>query len=542
MSFAAAGLPLSIRTMPKPPPEPTLFDDTPFARLSPSSGPLTAESIIRTETVLSRFPVHNLSKKGNVDIHILRRNGQGEVDIRWEVSYNEKHGQARQLAYKLDTIVINRRIEEEGRPLPKLIRLGSLRDIGERLDMGSNTSVVKRALRQNASAFITVKISYTNIHGVQKTIEADFTRYSVIFTGEKLPDKTRADAVYLNLNDVYWSMLNEAPWRPQDYDYLKALTPAAQRFYEIVSFRFYNAFKFANLSAARIAYSEYCMYSAQQRYYDYEHFKKQMYKLHQPHKLSGYVADVRYEAITDPEGRPDWMIWYVPGPKAQKEYELFSGQPSPLALEQNSAPEQTVVSVAEALTRPAPSEAPDPDPLLLELLKRGIAEKTALQLLASLKPGQDVLEQLEYADFRIASESSGAFRNPPGFYVSVIRDNAAVPKSFHSSRRRSVADLLEIEHERNVADQIELESAYEEYKRSVVDLYIQTTLDQSEYESIVERHKQTYVAQFRAAAQWPAATLHSIATNAAAVELATKIPMMSFEEFSLVRKSPTPLS
>ena len=35
--------------------------------------------------------------------------------------------------------------------MPKLIRLGSLREIAERLDMGGNTNVVKRALRQNAS-------------------------------------------------------------------------------------------------------------------------------------------------------------------------------------------------------------------------------------------------------------------------------------------------------------------------------------------------------------------------------------------------------
>jgi hypothetical protein len=26
-------------------------------------------------------------------------------------------------------------------------------------------------------------------------------------------------AVYLNLHDVYWSILNEAPWRPLDHDY-----------------------------------------------------------------------------------------------------------------------------------------------------------------------------------------------------------------------------------------------------------------------------------------------------------------------------------
>src|SRR5690242_7818997 len=83
----------------------------------------------RIEAVLSRLPVHNFSKKGRVDIQIAQKNFQGEIELRWEVSYNERYGPARQFAYKLDTIVLNRRIEEAGRPLPPLIRIGSLRDV-----------------------------------------------------------------------------------------------------------------------------------------------------------------------------------------------------------------------------------------------------------------------------------------------------------------------------------------------------------------------------------------------------------------------------
>src|SRR5580700_9156420 len=93
------------------------------------SPPLAPLNVIRTEHVLSQFPAHNLSKKGKIDIQIVKRNTQGEIEIRWEVTYNDRYGQARQVAYKLDTLVINRRIEEQGRPVPKLIRLGSLREI-----------------------------------------------------------------------------------------------------------------------------------------------------------------------------------------------------------------------------------------------------------------------------------------------------------------------------------------------------------------------------------------------------------------------------
>ena len=50
-------------------------------------------------------------------------------------------------------------------------------------------------------------------------------RYSVVFTGEKLPDGRKADAVYIVLNDIYMQVLNGAMTRPLDYDYLKACPP-----------------------------------------------------------------------------------------------------------------------------------------------------------------------------------------------------------------------------------------------------------------------------------------------------------------------------
>ena len=62
---------------------------------------------IRTETVLSRLPIHNLSKKGTVRIHITQKKERGELDLYWKVSPNADYGEPRQLAYKLDMLVIN---------------------------------------------------------------------------------------------------------------------------------------------------------------------------------------------------------------------------------------------------------------------------------------------------------------------------------------------------------------------------------------------------------------------------------------------------
>jgi len=284
---------------------------------------LTPLTVIRTETVISKLPVHNLAKRGIVNIHITQENQAGSHKLFWEVRPGG-YGQPRQLAYKLDTIVINRKLDELGRPLPKVIKLGSLgqiaRELGStRKDMGE----LKLAFRQNATAAINAKLHYKASDGTEREIDATFTRYSVVFTGEKLPEGKKANAVYLILNDVYFDVLNSAPIRPLDYDYLKALTPAAQRFYEIVSYKMFAAFSFGR-PEARLAYSDYCTFAAQARYYDYDHFKKQMYKVHRPHLQSGYLKLASYKSTTDGEGKQDWNMYYVPGSRATAQYHAFA--------------------------------------------------------------------------------------------------------------------------------------------------------------------------------------------------------------------------
>jgi hypothetical protein len=279
--------------------------------------------IIRTETVLSKFPIHALAKRGKVEIHITRKNDQGEEEVKWEISYNTKYGIPRQLAYKIDTLIVNRRIDELDRPLPKIIKLGSLREIAAELGFTStDTDKIKRAIKQDAGVFIDAKIEYRDRDGHSQQFELSGTRYNVVFTGKKLPDGNTADAVYLLLHDAYWHVLNNAPDRPLDYSYLKALAPSPQRLYEILSFRIFAALKYQQ-PRAKMLYSEYCVAAPQPRYYESDPVKKQMYKLHRPHRNSGYLAKVSYQPSLDSEGKPDWIIWYTPGPKALAEFKAF---------------------------------------------------------------------------------------------------------------------------------------------------------------------------------------------------------------------------
>lgn len=492
---------------------------------------------IGVETELSRYPVHNLAKTGKVDIHITKKRTDGQVDLKWEVSFSDKYGQARQLAYKLDTILINRRIDEEGRPIPKVIRLGSLREIAETLDLGGNTNKVRRALRQNVGALISAKLRYRSSEGVERTLEADFTRYSAIFTGEKLPDGREADAVYLILNEPYREVLNNAPIRPLNYEYLKALPPAPQRFYEIISSRIYAALK-NRRPLARILYSEFCTYSALTRHFDYENFRVQMAKIHKLHLKSGYIAKAHYEETTDQEGRADWMMCYQPGPRARTEYMTFARKSKQLeakfeALEENQTREAVESEPAEAPALGAlpKRKKPEPkDPLLIELTNRGIAESKGKKLLASLKEGQQVLDQLEWGDHLIQSQP-GKIKNGPGYYIWLLTENVTPPATFETSRHRKERQEAGAAAEQERLRALEQEEAWEAYKSNQLEEYISTQVSEAELAEITARKRKHLAETFRGFRLMPQDTIKSMLWGAVKAEIRPRVKFSSFEEF-----------
>src|SRR4051812_27717498 len=186
-------------------------------------------NVIRVETALCHYPVHRLAKQGTIGIEIREKSETGDLLIQWKVSHNSRYGQPGPLAYKIDTLIVNRRIEEATRPVPKIIKLGSIHDICRELGIsgGNSRESVKKALYQNAFTGIKAVISYKLANGKTKELENGFTRYSIVFTGEELPDARKADAVYLVLHEVFMQVINAAQTRPLDYDYLRNLSPAS---------------------------------------------------------------------------------------------------------------------------------------------------------------------------------------------------------------------------------------------------------------------------------------------------------------------------
>lgn len=383
---------------------------------------LLPQSTIRIETAFSRFPVHKLSRRGNISIEIRETTPSGELKTKWEVDYPKKAGQPGPLAYKVDTLIVNRRINDERPSIPKVLKLGSLSEICRELGIqvsGGNSNELKKAIHQNASAYITAKINYKGADGTEQAIEAGFSRYSVIFTGEKFPDGRRANAVYLILNDIYLKVLNEVQTRPLDYDYLRDLPPAAQRFYELIGFQIYAVLKHGR-PRARLLYSDFCTRAPQTRYYDWEHVRKQMYKVHAPHLKSGYLAKVEFQDAQGAGGELDWLMLYTPGSKAQKEFRAFSRPKKKLAAGANrEAPP------VEKLLAPEDALAPADDPLVGQLLKFGVAEAKARELVNGHREAAEA--QIAAYPYR---DSGKPKKNAAGWLIAAIEKNYTLPVAY----------------------------------------------------------------------------------------------------------------
>ena len=153
----------------------------------PSLSPL---NVIRVETALSRYPGPSARQARDASASRCgRRTPRERLTLRWEVSHNSKYGQPGPLAYKLDTLIVNRGSRRRAAPSRKSSSSGAFTTSAESLGSarGSPGDNIKKALYQNASAFITAKLRYKLLTGQRGTSKPGFTRYSVVFTGRKAP-------------------------------------------------------------------------------------------------------------------------------------------------------------------------------------------------------------------------------------------------------------------------------------------------------------------------------------------------------------------
>src|SRR5437879_7165313 len=179
-----------------------------------------------------------------------------------------------------------------------------------------------------------------------------------------------------------------------------------------------------------------------------------MYEMHKSHLDSGYLKSVSIDPATDAEGQPDWMMIYSPGPKARAEFLSFTPRQKWLETIESTPPdiEEKAPGVAEQ-----EGQGSEADEILLHaLIDRGIVEGRARKLLGHISKEQQVIDQLEWADRVIHASKPGTFRNPPGFYFSLIRDNLRPPDTFESSRKQKLNQEAARAHHAQAAQRQEI--------------------------------------------------------------------------------------
>lgn len=419
---------------------------------------------IGTETVLSQFPIHKLSKgKEPLEIQFTKTNPRGKVTTVWRVSPSRDYGEPGILAYRIDTLIINRLIDQARPAVPEVIRLGSLRDICSQLGIteGKNTKLVKDALYQNAFAGITAKLEYKGHDGKERSFEFGSTRYAIVFTGERLPDGRRADAVYVILHPLFREVMHHAKTRPLDYNYLRMLKPSAQRLYELIAPQIFAAIKRGN-DRAKYYYSDYCKYAPLTRFFEWDQVRPQMYRVHKEHIASEYVSKVEFESTKDELGRVDWVMLYTPGKRAHAEFKEFNKRRE----SQDRAAEEVRLNEKPRLVAMNRRDELDEKEqgIFDQLLGYGVGEDVAHRLV------KEDREEVEKQLAAFPNRKLDGIENPAGLLITSIRNKYAIPQPISSTEAKTVA------RRRAEAEAKRREEAREELHREFAPEYLETYL------------------------------------------------------------------
>ena len=387
---------------------------------------------LRANADILKYPRHILSTRTAGERQTKIRIGEKRKDQEyWWVTPNldEEYGIPSRLSFEFDYQVAFPKIHEAttqarqaGAKIgPRLIPVGYLKTIAKQLGRsgsGRDMQQVKNAIKRNAMSAIdcnAVIRKGKKEDGSLDYLSGTFTAYNVYFRGSQLEDGTEAEKVILALSEPFWLSVNALEFaKPLNGKYFKSLKePGAQRWYTLISTDIFVALN-KRLPHAKRRYSDYCTFHPQKRYTAFSDMKRQMNRLHKKHVEQGYIETPWYEKTTDETGQIDWWIFYKPGKKAREEHRQFRGKKLP-----ETKPKQIISS---------------DDQLVIELVKRGITEATAQDLVKQFP--DNIQNQINYFDFLVESHSEKVSQNPAGFLRTSIEKNYNAPANYISPEAR----------------------------------------------------------------------------------------------------------
>lgn len=417
----------------------------------------------KSEFHFLKFPFFDLSprasKKDKIEIKEKEITEEGEIEVLWKVVRGLERDFPSILARRIHKEVIEKILNNTKKPIPRLIKLGSLRNICREMNItgsGRNFEKIKKALKDIKSAEIEAKGTFRQRekNGVKKFFEGSFNLYDMVFfTGETLPNGKEANAVYVMLNDMYVQNFNYNFVVPLDYHYFKSLKgDIASRMYEILSVWFYPALENGRKYIQK-EYSEICNYFPLTRQNTKKRAKGQLRKAHQQHIKNGVLA-------TDPEWMDigeenDWLIRYWIGPKAKewhKQNKRIGNEKEEIKRIEN--PRRIREGEKKGTEEVIKKETTE---LINQLIELGVTRKVAENLVENNTC--EVVEGWAKAVFKTKAKDKAAF------VVKAIEEKWELPEVF-KKKREDEETKKELLKKQNELSKFCLQ--YEEYKQEQI--------------------------------------------------------------------------
>ena len=185
-----------------------------------------------------------------------------------------------------------------------------------------------------------------------------------------------------------------------------------------------------------------------------------MARIHRPHLKSGYIESVEFEQTSDRDGKPDWVMVYVPGPKAKAEFQGFAVKGGPRILEIESP--TPLFDQAEKRS----------GQLERELIERGVKPDVAAKLVSE-HPEERIRRQIEQLAWRCSTKRSPD--DPAAYLVAAITEDYPAPAKFESQAdkaKREEAKRDEIRRDAEETRKRQAARAAEMEQRAQIDAYI----------------------------------------------------------------------
>ena len=340
-----------------------------------------------------------------------------------------------------------------------------------------------------------------------------------ISLGQELPDGGVADKNYIWLSEWQLENINNNHLLPIDLEtYRKLKNHIAKALVPLLQVWLYASRQEGSFTKR---YEELCQILQIRQYKRRSDIRRKFGTSLDELKAHGYLADWKIERTRD---RKNYKVVFYHGEKFHRDRRSRLNQK-----------DQTVPIPA---TAPAPSlddaetKSPVAPELLEELKKRGVSERQAEKVLSNLAPGQSAMDQLEWGDHQISVAEPGKIKNPPGFYISLLRDNIQPPPTFESTRWQKERAEADRKARQKQERQVLLKREYEAYQEQELDQHIAAY--PTEHQQLIQKTKRTLLKEIRRThphmrdkERWAT----GVAANRARATIAEQLSLLSLEEF-----------